>query len=283
MRNNSLKSLLFVPANRSDRFQKALDCNSSVVIIDFEDAVNREDKRIARDNVSNFLTKIDHRIGKQKIFIRINNTESEFFDEDLVFLKDHTRLIRAVALPKIKNEKDLEPLDGFNVMPIVESASGIENIFKIASVSNVFALSFGYLDMSFDLNLPDLSVDFDINYGRHFLLNYIRSQITLASSLYKLGSPIEGVFPNIKDVDGFTKALKIAKGMGFGGALCIHPNQVQTIHSIFSFSKEEIEWAKKIVELAELHNNDVFELDGKMIDLPVIKKAENILKHNNQY
>lgn len=137
--------------------------------------------------------------------------------------------IIGVVLPKAQSYEDIDMLSQFElpILPIIESALGVENLDDIARHPSVLALSFGSLDMTLDLNLQESE-------GKNFILNSIRTQIVLKSTKYNLLSPINGVYPDIKNIDGLKEDLIFAKSMGFGGSLCIHPNQVAPINEVFS-------------------------------------------------
>lgn len=184
--------------------------------------------------------------------------------------------IIGVVLPKAQSYEDIDMLSQFElpILPIIESALGVENLDDIARHPSVLALSFGSLDMTLDLNLQESE-------GKNFILNSIRTQIVLKSAKYNLLSPINGVYPDIKNIDGLKEDLIFAKSMGFGGSLCIHPNQVAPINEVFSPSAKQIAWAKEILSLRQNSNDIIFNYNGMMVDLPVIKKAEQILLDSN--
>lgn len=187
--------------------------------------------------------------------------------------------IIGVVLPKAQSYEDIDMLSQFElpIIPIIESALGVENLDDIARHPNVLALSFGSLDMTLDLNLQE-------GEGKNFILNSIRTQIILKSTKYNLLSPINGVYPDIKNIDGLKEDLIFVKSMGFflgGGSLCIHPNQVAPINEVFSPSAKQIAWAKEILSLRQNSNDIIFNYNGMMVDLPVIKKAEQILLDSN--
>lgn len=260
-----MKSLLFVPGDKPQRFEKALSSGASYIIIDLEDAVNEEDKQISRENILQFSKEnLD-----KKFIIRINDTSSAFFKDDVKLIENLPNL-KAVMLPKAQDENDILKLANFSLIPIIESAKGVHNLSKIASCNNVKALSFGALDMRLDLNLSGGA-------GEEFMLNFIRSQMSIISKVYNLLPPINGVYPDIKNELGLKKDMEFAKSLGFSSALCIHPSQVSIINEVFSPTDEEIKWAENILNLAKIHNNSVFKFEGKMIDLPVILKAKQIL------
>lgn len=266
------KSFLFVPAIKKDRFNKALLSGANHIIIDLEDSVSPNQKEEGRANILEFAKSSEY-----KFFIRTNDAKSEFFSSDIKLLDELYKInkLYGVVLPKTEEFIDYKAFSSYKdliLIPIIETPLGIENLDEICSFNLVKLLSFGALDMSLELNLKE-------GFGRDFILNYIRSKIVIKSAKHKLLPPINGVYPDIKNEDGLRKDMEFAFSMGYSGALCIHPNQVQIINEVFSPTKEQIAWANDIVELANKTNDIVFNYKGAMIDLPVIKKAYSILEN----
>ena len=119
----------------------------------------------------------------------------------------------------------------------------------------------------------------DDSEGATFLLKQVRAQIAIHSRAAGIAAPLDGVFPDIKNAQGLTASVKFAKGMGFAGAMCIHPSQVEVIHAALAPQEEELAWARRVVDMAEETGSAAFSLDGKMVDMPVIEKAKQILAY----
>ncbi|HEB9355570.1 TPA: CoA ester lyase [Campylobacter coli] len=270
------KSFLFVPSIYPERFIKALQSGANQIIIDLEDSVEEAKKEVGRKNIADFSSQCVK--NNDKFLIRINETQSAEFQKDLSLISTikESNSIVGIVLPKAQNYEDIDILSKFElpIIPIIESVLGVENLDDIARHPSVLALSFGSLDMTLDLNLQE-------GEGKNFILNSIRTQIVLKSVKYNLLSPINGVYPDIKNIDGLKEDLLFAKSMGFGGSLCIHPNQVVPINEVFSPSAQQIAWAKEILSLRKNSNDIIFNHNGMMVDLPVIKKAEQILLDSN--
>ncbi|HEB9313312.1 TPA: CoA ester lyase [Campylobacter coli] len=270
------KSFLFVPSIYPERFIKALQSGANQIIVDLEDSVEEAKKEVGRKNIADFSSQCAE--NNDKFLIRINETQSAEFQKDLSLISTikESNSIVGIVLPKAQNYEDIDILSKFElpIIPIIESALGVENLDDIAKHPSVLALSFGSLDMTLDLNLQE-------GEGKNFILNSIRTQIVLKSVKYNLLSPINGVYPDIKNIDGLKEDLLFAKSMGFGGSLCIHPNQVIPINEVFSPSAQQIAWAKEILSLRKNSNDIIFNHNGMMVDLPVIKKAEQILLDSN--
>lgn len=263
-----IRTALFVPGTRIDRIRKALATGADAVIVDLEDAVAADIKEQTRQELATFLqanTDIS-------LWVRINGVETPWFEEDLAFCRTYTQ-ISAVMLPKATEADEVERAAkiGKPVYPIIESAKGIMNIPSIVKVKGVARLSFGALDLGVDLGLDDESD------GAQLLLNQMRAQMVVQSRAAGIAAPLDGVYPNFKDVEGLRQVMSFAKGMGFAGALCIHPTQVDVIHQVMQPTEQEIAWAKAVLAKAEETGLAAFAFEGKMVDLPVFEKARQIL------
>lgn len=264
---NLPRTYLFVPGNRPDRFGKALASGADAVVLDLEDAVAPQDKAAAREAITTWYQTTPFEVTR--IVVRINDESTEWFDEDLELV--HAAGLHAVMLPKAELASQVSrvmaalPEAGF-VIPIIESARGLLNVDAVAAASGVQRLAFGTLDYAADL---DLSGD-----GRGLL--YPACRMALASRAAGLASPIAGVTPDLGNEDALRADLAEARACGFGAKLCIHPNQVGAVHRALAPSSAELDWARRVVAAAE-HATGAFQLDGKMVDRPVILKAMAIL------
>jgi citrate lyase subunit beta/citryl-CoA lyase len=261
-------SYLFVPGNRSDRFDKALAAGADVVIIDLEDAVAGQDKASARSQMAAwFASKIDF---SSRIAVRINDATSAWFDADLALLRGSG--ILSAMLPKAESASQINLVttalaQGGTVIPIIESARGLLNVDEIAGAGGVHRLAFGTLDYALDLDLS----------GDERGLIYPASRIALASKVAGLASPIAGVTPDLSDEQALLSDLAFARACGFGAKLCIHPKQVATLHCALMPTTQEVAWAKRVVAAAQTGQGAV-QVDGKMVDRPVLLKANSIME-----
>lgn len=264
----AVRSALFVPATRIDRIMKAITTGADAVIVDLEDAVATHAKSQAREDLARFLASYP----EIKLWVRINNATSSFFQEDLALCSTYTNVV-GIMLPKAEAGAQVATVAslGRAVYPIIESAQGIASMSEIAQIKGVARLSFGALDFGVDLMLDNDSE------GAVFLLNQIRTQLVLQSRVARIAAPLDGVYPHINDTEGLKNAMIFAKGMGFAGALCIHPSQVQIIHSVMQPSDEEVRWANAVFAKYKETGEAAFALEGKMVDMPVIEKAQRIL------
>lgn len=263
-------SYLFVPGNRPDRFDKALAAGADVVIIDLEDAVAPQDKASARNAIATWCaSKIDI---SARIVVRINDETSEWFDADLALLR--TAGILGAMLPKAELVSQIARVTAVlapagYVIPIIESARGLLNVEAIAAAGGVHRLAFGTLDYALDLDLS----------GDVRGLIYPASRIALASKAAGLASPIAGVTADLSNEHALLADLALARACGFGAKLCIHPKQVAALHRALAPTADEVAWARRVIAAAQAGPGAV-QVDGKMVDRPVLLKARAILERH---
>jgi citrate lyase subunit beta/citryl-CoA lyase len=256
------RSLLFVPADRPERFAKALACGADAVIVDLEDAVAPDRKIAARENLRQWLT-----TTTRPVIVRINAIDTPWFADDAALCRSPR--ISAVMLAKTERAEDLSAIDGdARLVPLIESAAGFAAIRSIASAPRVFRLAFGAIDFQLDMNMQA---------NREELMVY-RSEFVLASRLANIEPPIDSPSTSIDDTEAVEAEAQHAHRMGFGGKLCIHPAQVDVVNRSFMPSETEVAWARRAIELAESAQGAATALDGKMVDKPVLLHATSILR-----
>ncbi|MNM30850.1 Citrate lyase subunit beta-like protein [compost metagenome] len=268
MNHDIVRSALFVPASRPERIPKALATGADRVIVDLEDAVEESLKEQARTNLDQFLS--EH--ADTRILVRVNAPEHWAHEADLAVCRRHAGVV-GILLPKAETVEQirLAHATGKPVWPIIESARGLAALPSLAAALGVDRLSFGSLDLGLDLGLRTGSE------AAEQVLGHARYAVLLHSRVAGLAPPLDGVYPSIQDTDGLYRVVEFARDMGFGGALCIHPNQVAIIHRALKPSQVELDWARRVVDQAE-SNAGVFTLDGQMVDAPVILRARAILE-----
>ncbi len=260
-------SYLFVPGDRPDRFAKALAAGAGAVILDLEDAVSPEAKPAAREHIRAWSA--SQATPNAHVIVRINDTATSWFEADLELVR--TCAMRAVMLPKAECPADIarctaaQPDGGF-VIPIIETARGVLNVEDVAAAPGVQRLAFGTLDYAVDADLS----------GDERGLLYPACRMALASRVAGIGAPIAGVTPAIGNDAQLESDLRFARACGFGAKLCIHPAQLAITHRAFAPTDEEIVWARRVIEAVGSGRGAV-QVDGKMVDRPVVLKAQNIL------
>ena len=259
------RSFLFVPANRIERFTKALNTAADAVIIDLEDAVPVELKVSAREMLKQWL--LEH--PEYQVLIRVNAKHTSWFagDIQLALLEN----VNAIVLPKTESAADVEAISQLReiaVYPLIETPLGFTKVREIAAAQATRALMFGSIDFQLEMNMQG---------GYEELLSF-RNEFVLASKLAGIESPIDGVTVDFTDEALVEKETLQAKNLGFAGKLCIHPKQVDIVNTAFSPTDVEIEWAQRVLDAINQAQGQAISLDGKMIDLPVILRAQKILK-----
>ena len=254
-------SFLFVPGNRPDRYDKACASGAGAVIVDLEDAVAPGDKPAARQSLVDWLG------PGRGVVVRVNAPGSEWFVDDLRACA-HDAVV-AIVLPKAERREHIDQVGEIcgarPVLPLIETARGLWDALTIARSPNVLSLFFGSLDFQADLNATDDD------------LLYARSQLVLVSRVAGIAAPIDGVTQSIDDPELLRRDCQRARQLGFGGKLCIHPNQVDIVNRCFSPSMDDLDWARRVVDAFARSGGNVAVLDGRMIDRPVLLRAQAIL------
>ena len=263
------RSYLFVPGNRPDRYAKALAAGADAVIVDLEDAVPPNDKPSGRASLAAWLS------PEHPVLIRVNSSESQWFREDLALCKKPG--VAGVLLPKAEGAEDIRAIAEHSasatpILPLIETARGFWNAHALAQGPKVQRFIFGTIDFQLDLGIQ----------GEEEELLYFRSQLVLVSRVAGLEPPVDGVTTSIDDPERIRTDTLRARRLGFGAKLCIHPRQVSPVNGCFEPSAEEESWARRIMEAAEAVHGAVVSVDGKMVDRPVMARAEAVLARIKQ-
>ena len=267
------RSQLYVPGNNEKMIMKAssLDCDS--VILDLEDAVPSAQKERARSLVRKMASELDW--GKKEVCVRTNSVATRWGKADLDQLRSVDRL-DSLVIPKA--EEDLTRVykqTGKRLIPIIETAEGLEEIGTIVCSRGVDAVSFGAADFAFSVAG---SVD-------SYLENpYVKTRIVVAARSVGI-EPIDNVFFDLKDREGFRRQALHARALGFSGKQLIHPSQVSVANEVFSPKPSELRWARGVIkqyERAKGRAEGAFSLDGKLIDAVHYKIAKRLLKGSDR-
>jgi len=280
------RSLIFVPSNIKRFINKAKVVNADIICFDLEDSVPVNEKAVARQTIMEALTQRTE--YKSNIYIRINSFESGLAPLDLNAII--RKGIDGIVIPKVNDEIEFSTLvdlistleqkrgiekNSIKLLPSIETAKGVVNAYSIAkTVQRVNALVFGVFDFLYDMRL-----DYDENDGIGYA--YARAKVPVDARAAGVAS-IDGIWQKVDDIDGLRNDAIIAKRLGYSGKSIIHPNQIETVHKIFVPNRNEIEWAKKVVEalgeaMEEGVNRGAVKLEGKMIDAVHYKQAKAIL------
>ena len=268
----SLRSLLFVPGDRPERFAKAAATGADAIILDLEDSVVPARKAEARQAVRAYLAE-----RRSTVFVRVNPLDSPFVDADLAALAD----VRpdGLVLPKAEGAADVERLAARLPLPILPVATETPAaIFRLGSYADAAAhlagLTWGAEDLPAAIG-ASTSREADGGYTDPYRL--VRG-LTLFAAHAAGVAAIETVYPDIRDPDGLAAYAARGRRDGFTGMMAIHPTQVAVINDAFTPDAEELAQARAVVDLfAANPGAGALQLDGKMVDAPHLKAARRLL------
>lgn len=262
------RSILFVPGNRPDRFEKACASGADLVCIDLEDAVAPQDKEAARETVIEFLMGTSH----GHVSLRVNASDSEYYEGDVKGLAKAGVELPYVMMPKVGALRDIKDLDKAlpekcgPILALIESAKGVVNCEEILSHDRVAYAMYGAIDYAGDVGCGP-------EWDNHL---YARSRLVAASAAFDV-TLFDTPHIDIKDQEGLEAATRRAHDLGIFARAAIHPVQIDTIHKALSPSEDEVVRARRVVEVYEASDGNVALLDGKMIEAPIIKAARRVL------
>ena len=277
------RTMLFMPGNNPGMIQNAGILGSDSIILCLEDAVSPAEKDSARILVRNAIKTVN--FYGAELVVRVNPLSTEFGIEDI----DVIGRVKpdALMIPKA-TEEDLETIhamldkieeeEGFDkgsikLFPIVESAYGLENVYSIIkSSSRVVGVLLGAEDLTADLEIKRTKEGEEIFYAR--------SKVAAACKALRVDA-VDTPFADLTDEEGFIKDINKGKSLGMTGKAAINPRQIDTIHDVFAPTEAEIKYALRVMdaqEEAKREGKGVFSLDGKMVDAPIIARAQTIIK-----
>ncbi|WP_444890766.1 HpcH/HpaI aldolase/citrate lyase family protein [Microbulbifer sp. DLAB2-AA] len=266
------RSILFVPASRPDRYQKAFTSGADIACIDLEDAVAPEFKKAARQNVAEFFPPPDTQSSLRAL--RINQLSSEAGLRDVLLLLGMGSKPDIVILPKVESAEEiswfndlLAPVEqSIGLLPLVESAKGLQNSLDIASSDNVLAIGFGFADFCAEVGA-------DISWES---LRYARGRI-LQAAAYAHIDAVDGPYLDLEDLEGLLQETQNVAALGFRGKIVLHPRQIDPVHQGLSPTEETVQRARKIVQAFKENPSGVVVVDGRMVDLPVVERARKLV------
>lgn len=262
------RSLLFVPGNRSDRFEKACQAGADLVCIDLEDAVGPAEKANARQDVLSWLGQTKHK----NISLRINGVDTADGQADIEALQKSGLELPYIMVPKVASKAELDDLDSKfpkalgPFIAIIESAAGLVHCEEIFAHPRVSIGMYGSIDYAGD-------VDCDQSWETHL---YARSRLVAAAAAFEV-QLFDVPHIHIRDLDDCEATTRQAKALGMHARAAIHPAQVERIHAALAPSEEEIAFAEKVIAADKAAGGNVVLMDGKFIEAPVVKKAKRVL------
>ena len=269
------RSLLFIPANRPDRFDKALNSGADMVCLELEDGVAFAQKDMARSNMVDFFTKRPGLPAYPEILVRINGLEEVEGVADLEAILALPQKPAALMIPKIRTPEQISVLDkklaahapDMAVHLLIETAEALEYASAIATASpRIEMLLFGGVDLATELRA---STGWDA-------MLYARGRVVHAAALAGL-DVMDMPYLAVDDPDGLAGEATRARDMGYGGKAAIHPVQVSGINAVFTPAPEEVEIARRILAAYRDAPTGVVVVDGRLVEKPVILKMQHIL------
>jgi citrate lyase subunit beta/citryl-CoA lyase len=285
------RSFLFAPGNVARRVEKALTLEADAVIVDLEDSVAISDKAATRKLVAEALS----RPRRGRGYVRVNAAPTPFCHADLV--ETIHKGVEGVVLPKVESAGELHAIDwlltnlerergiaegSIDLMPQIETAAGVQRIERIVQAKNlrhykgpwrVKRVTFGAGDYANDVGLsPSLDEP---------ELAEARARIVMISRAAGLQNPIDSPWFHLRETQAFGRALERSRRGGFQGRLCIHPDQLGPVNAAYTPSAEELAQAERIVAAfkeAEARGAAAIQLDGQMIDYPIVYRAQSIVE-----
>ncbi|MGV9857633.1 HpcH/HpaI aldolase/citrate lyase family protein [Gordonia sp. NPDC003425] len=261
-------AMLFCPADRPERFQKAAD-RADVVILDLEDAVAPQHRAAAREAL------VAHPLDPDRTVVRINPAGTGDYRRDLAALADTN--YRVVMQAKAETADTIVPT-ALQTIALIETPLGVVRVNEIACAVNCIGLMWGAEDLvaglggkssRFGADEPDPGTYRDV-------ARYARSMVRISSAAAGIFA-VDSVHLDIPDVDGLAAEVRDAVALGYAATACIHPSQVAIIRAGYRPSDDEIGWAEKILAEAGRAGGGVFSVDGQMIDGPVLRQAEAVM------
>lgn len=278
-----LRSLLFMPADSPRKIAKGAELPADAIIADLEDAVASSRKQKARSLLVGSFRALPQNGPLRSI--RINPVHSPFWPDDL--LQTFAAAPQLYVIPKVESAADLQrvdeqltplesnagmPVGSVRLLPIVESAAGVVNLPEIARADpRTVALAFGAEDFAGDIGAQRTREGWEVFYAR--------SAVVTVAAAFGLQA-VDTVYTDLADDAGLAAECAAMRKMGFRGKLALHPRQVEVINAAFTPERAEVEAARRLIAVFEAHERagrGVCVLDGKMVDLPIYRAAQDLL------
>lgn len=278
-----LRSLIFVPGNRPNMLQRALSFNADILMVDLEDSVPPAEKAAARDLAAQWIPQL--RQAGRRVMVRVNSLDTGLIRDELAALISPD--LYGVSVGKTDSAPDLRQIEStlaplekaaglpagqIKLIPWIESAKALVNVHQIAAaLPRTIALAFGAEDYTNDMGIQRTDAGAEVHHPRAAIAIAAR-----AAGLAALDSP----YVAFRNPQGLQQDAAAARQMGYTGKFAIHPDQIDSINAAFSPSPEEIAHAQRLMAAwheAAAAGRGSLALDGKMVDIPVVKRAQNLL------
>ena len=276
------RSMLFLPGNTPNIIVNGDALGADAVILDLEDAVSPSEKDAARILVRNAVRTLG--FSGVELIVRINSIDTPYWKDDL---DEIVPLRPSLIMPtKVSCAEDVAAVDSYiaeveqrcgvsepvRLIPLIETAAGLENAYRIASASRVAAVFLGAEDLTADLRCPRTKEGREIFYARSRMVSAAR-----AAGVDVYDTP----FTDVNDDEGALEDARFARSMGFSGKAAISPRHVRFINEAFSPTPAEVEYAYEVLEAirqAKEQGRGAVSLRGKMIDAPIVARARQTIE-----
>ena len=278
-----MRSLIFVPGNRENMLERARSFDADIIMVDLEDSVPPGEKVAARDMAREWVPAL--RAEGKRVMVRVNSLDTGLTRAELETVVSPS--LHGISLGKVESVRDIRTVDSLlapleaaagievgslRIIPWIETAKAVWDARAIAEASRrAAAIAFGAEDFTNDMGIERTDTGEEVAVPR--------SLVPVAARAAEVGG-LDAPFVRFRDPDALREDAQRARRMGYTGKFAIHPAQLQIINEAFSPSEEEIEYARRVVEAwdaAEAAGRGSLALDGRMVDVPVVKRAQNLL------
>ena len=278
-----IRSLVFVPGNRANMLERAKEFPADIIMVDLEDSVPPEEKVNARNLAIEWVPKL--RALGHRVMVRVNSLDTGLTRDELTAVVSPD--LAGISLGKIESPQDVRDVASIltslersvgiepgqvKIIPWIENARALVGAYQIATASDrIVGIAFGGEDYTDDMGLERTDTGEEIYFPR--------ATVAVAARAARVAS-LDSPYVLFRNSDGLRADTGQARKLGFTGKFAIHPAQIDIINELFSPSDEELAYAQKVVGAwneAEAQGRGSADLDGRMIDVPVIKRAQNLL------
>lgn len=278
-----LRSLIFVPGNRANMLERALGFDADIIMVDLEDSVPPAERVPARGVAKEWVPKL--RQAGKRVMVRANSLDTGLTQDELAAVISDN--LYGVSVGKTESVWDLQEIDRIispleaaaglepgqiKLIPWIESARAMVNVNAMATaLPRIAAIAFGAEDFTNDMGIRRTDDGEEVYHARAAVAISAR-----AAGIASLDSP----YVAFRNPEGLKKDAGIARQMGYSGKFAIHPAQIETINDVFSPQPEDVAYARRVMAAwheAEANGRGSLDLDGKMVDVPVVKRAQNLL------
>ena len=278
-----LRSLVFVPGNRANMLERALGFGADIVMVDLEDSVPPGEKAAACELAVEWVPRLA--AAGRRVMVRVNSLDTGLAADELAAVVGPD--LAGISIGKGNTSWDLEQVDrlltpleagagmaagSIKVVPWIETAMAIVHVYEMAQASQrIVGIAFGAEDYTNDMGV--IRNDF----GEECY--YARSAVAVAARAAGVGA-LDGPFVGFRDPDGLRQDAGTARQMGYTGKFAIHPAQIDIINETFSPNPDDVAYARRVVaawDEAEAAGRGSLSIDGRMVDVPVVKRAQNLL------